>query len=55
MMFDRLLLSTENSRYTKHTVNPCIILALVEGVLGYQTVSVGEHKWTYRRDVRFKE
>ena len=54
-MYDRLLLTTENSRYTKQfTVNPCIVLALVEGVLGYERASVDGGQWTFRRDAEFK-
>ncbi len=54
-MYDRLLLTTENSRYTQQfAVNPCIVLALVEGVLGYEQVSANLGRWTYRRDAEFK-
>lgn len=54
-LFDRLVLTTEENRYIKQfSVNPCIVLALVEGVLGYRQVSVEAGQWTYRRDEVFK-
>ncbi len=55
MMYDRLVLTTENSRYTKQfTLNPCVVLAMVEGVLGYEQVSVHAGQWAYRRDSEFR-
>ncbi len=55
LMYDRLLLSTEENRYIKQfSVNPCIVLALVEAVLGYDQVSVHAGQWTYRRNVEFR-
>jgi len=55
MMYDRLLITTEETRYTKQfAVNPCVVLAMVEGVLGYEKVSVHAGQWTFRRDQAFK-
>ncbi|KAJ9148625.1 hypothetical protein NKR23_g4788 [Pleurostoma richardsiae] len=49
LMYDRLVLSMED-RYThRFGVTPTIVLALVEGVLGYERVSVDGTIWTYRR------
>ncbi len=55
MMYDRLTLTTEENRYVKQFgVNPCIVLSLVEGILGYEKVSVHSGHWTYRRDSEFR-
>ena len=53
-MFDRLVISTENTRYTnKFQVTSPMIVALIEGVLGYNLVpSLGG--WNFRRDTEFK-
>lgn len=53
-MFDRLTLSTEDTRYTtQFTVTSPMIVALIEGVLGYELVS--KHgAWNFRRDTAFK-
>lgn len=54
-MYDRLVLSIEN-RYAsaQFALTPTVLLALVEGILGYEQVSVDGHFWTYRRNVEFK-
>jgi len=55
MMYDRLVITTEETRYTKQfTLNPCAVLAMVESVLGYERVSVHPGQWTFRRDQEFK-
>jgi hypothetical protein len=53
-MFDRLVISTENTRYTnKFQVTSPMVVALIEGVLGYNLVpSLGG--WNFRRDTEFK-
>ncbi|KAK3901011.1 hypothetical protein C8A05DRAFT_35319 [Staphylotrichum tortipilum] len=53
-MFDRLTLSTEDTRYTtQFTVTSPMIVALIEGVLGYELVSK-QGGWNFRRDTAFK-
>jgi hypothetical protein len=56
ILYDNLILSTaEGNRYThQFAVNPCILLALVEGVLGYERVAVNNGQWIYRRDTAFR-
>lgn len=56
IMYDRLTLSSEG-RYAVQAVSPTIVLALVEGVLGYRGVSQqqdGASSWAFRRDVEFR-
>ncbi|KAK4459429.1 hypothetical protein QBC42DRAFT_274458 [Cladorrhinum samala] len=54
-MFDRLTLSTEETRYTNQfQVTTPMVVALVEGVLGYKLVSTQGSVWSFRRDVGFK-
>jgi len=56
MVYDRLILTTQDSRYIKqYTVNVCIVLALVEGVLGYEPVAAHPNQWSYRRDAPWKK
>lgn len=53
-MYDRLTLSTEETRYTNQfAVTAPMIAALIEGVLGYEVVST-DGSWKFRRDVEFK-
>jgi hypothetical protein len=53
-MFDRLTISTEETRYnTQFTVTSPMIVSLVEGVLGYELISA-DGAWKFRRDVEFK-
>ncbi|KAI1169713.1 hypothetical protein F4777DRAFT_192264 [Nemania sp. FL0916] len=55
VVYDRLSITSEG-RYIVQTVSPTLILALVEGVLGYLPVS-GDGSgtsWTFRRDVGFR-
>ncbi|KAK4156635.1 hypothetical protein C8A00DRAFT_30488 [Chaetomidium leptoderma] len=53
-MFDRLTLSTEETRYTdRFTMTSPMIVALIEGVLGYQLIS-NNGAWNFRRDTVFK-
>ncbi|KAL2256163.1 hypothetical protein VTK26DRAFT_2089 [Humicola hyalothermophila] len=53
-MFDRLLLGTENTRYTtQFQVTAPMIAAFIERILGYELLS--KHgSWTFRRDTEFK-
>ncbi|KAK4454525.1 hypothetical protein QBC34DRAFT_134918 [Podospora aff. communis PSN243] len=54
-LFDRLLLSTKETRYTNQfRVTTPMIVALIEGVLGYELVSSQQGTWTFRRDAEFK-
>ncbi|KAK6062760.1 hypothetical protein SCUP515_13036 [Seiridium cupressi] len=53
LFYDRLTLSIE-SRYTGFTISPMIVLSFVEGVLGYQNVSVDGQGWRFRKDVEFR-
>ncbi|KAI3319864.1 hypothetical protein HD806DRAFT_250876 [Xylariaceae sp. AK1471] len=53
VVYDRLTVSSE-SRYFDQAVSATMLLALIEGVLGYKNVSVDGSSWTYRRDVEFK-
>ncbi|TPX18167.1 uncharacterized protein E0L32_002676 [Thyridium curvatum] len=48
-MHDRLTLSVDERARARFAVNPAIVLALVEGVLGYERVSNGPGEWTFRR------
>jgi hypothetical protein len=41
-----------NQRYVE--VNPTIVLAFVEGVLGYRLAHTKGGSWEYRREVGFK-
>jgi hypothetical protein len=53
-MFDRLTLSTEETRYTtQFTVTSPMIVSLIEGVLGYELIST-DGSWKFRRDVEFR-
>ncbi|KXX75694.1 hypothetical protein MMYC01_208297 [Madurella mycetomatis] len=53
-MYDRLVLSTENTRYTNryHVTSP-MVAAFIGGVLGYELVST-HGGWNFRRDTEFK-
>ncbi|KAI1188561.1 hypothetical protein F5B17DRAFT_451571 [Nemania serpens] len=56
IMYDRLTVSSEG-RYSTQAVSPTIVLALVEGVLGYRGVSQqlqDGSSWAFRRDVEFR-
>ncbi|KAI1148178.1 hypothetical protein F4825DRAFT_454750 [Nemania diffusa] len=54
IVYDRLTISSETTRYMAQTVSPTILLALVEGVLGYRQTSQDGSSWTFRRDVEFR-
>lgn len=51
-MFDRLTLNTETSYGNRFTVTSPTIVALVEGLLGYELIS--RDGWHFRRDTAFK-
>jgi hypothetical protein len=54
-VFDRLTLSTEETRYTNQfTVTSPMIVSLIEGVLGYELIST-HGAWNFRRDAEFKK
>ncbi|KAK1757869.1 hypothetical protein QBC47DRAFT_377143 [Echria macrotheca] len=53
-LFDRLILSTSETRYTNQfRVTTPMVVALVEGVLGYELVST-QGTWSFRRDTEYK-
>ncbi|KAK4184712.1 hypothetical protein QBC35DRAFT_455009 [Podospora australis] len=54
-MFDRLVLTTEHTRYNANDfrVTAPMVVALMEGVLGYELVST-QGVWSFRRHVEFK-
>jgi hypothetical protein len=53
-MFDKLTLSTKETRYThQFQVTTPMIVAFVEGVLGYELIST-HGTWSFRRDTEFK-
>lgn len=53
-MFDRLTLSTEETRHTNQfTVTSPIIVSLIEGVLGYELIST-DGACKFRRDAEFR-
>ncbi|KAK3335844.1 hypothetical protein B0T19DRAFT_20875 [Cercophora scortea] len=53
-MYDRLVLSTEETRYTNQfKVTSPALVALIEGVLGYELVS-SDGAWNFRRDIEYK-
>ncbi|KAI0104282.1 hypothetical protein GGR51DRAFT_229837 [Nemania sp. FL0031] len=54
VVYDRLTVNSETTRYMVQTVSPTILLALIEGVLGYKLVSQDGSSWTFRRDIEFK-
>ncbi|KAK0657019.1 hypothetical protein B0T16DRAFT_366800 [Cercophora newfieldiana] len=54
-LFDRLVLSTKDTRYTNQfRVTTPMVVALIEGVLGYELVSNQSGTWSFRRDAEFK-
>jgi hypothetical protein len=54
-MFDRLELSTKEIRYvTQFHVTTPMILALIEGVLGYTLLSGEGGTWTFRRETELR-
>jgi hypothetical protein len=54
-MFDRLTLSTVDTRYTEEfRVTSPAVLTLVESVLGYDLVSSHHGNWVFRRDTEYK-
>lgn len=53
-MFDRLTLSTEDTRYTtRFQVTTPMVVAFIEGVLGYELVST-HGAWSFRRHTEFR-
>ncbi|KAH6650424.1 hypothetical protein F5144DRAFT_588902 [Chaetomium tenue] len=53
-VFDRLTLSTEETKYTNQfTVTAPMVVSLIEGVLGYKLIST-DGRWNFRRDTAFK-
>ncbi|OTB00743.1 hypothetical protein M426DRAFT_15102 [Hypoxylon sp. CI-4A] len=53
LIYDRLTMSV-NNRNPEVLVSPVTVLALVEGILGYQPVSTDGSSWTFRRDKGFR-
>lgn len=56
-MFDAISITPGDQRASWTDINPILILAFVEGVLGYHPVkeSTGEYQWYFKRDVAFRE
>jgi len=54
LMYDTLTLYAEKKYGGGHFISPTIVLAIVEGVLGYEKTYTDGTKWIYRRDVAFK-
>lgn len=52
--YDMLTLSTQGQYGSRFTVSPTLILALVEGSLGYKRVYSNANTWQYRKDTPFK-
>lgn len=53
-VFDRLTLSTEETKYTNQfTVTAPMVVSLIEGILGYKLIST-DGRWNFRRDTAFK-
>ncbi|KAK3938770.1 hypothetical protein QBC46DRAFT_355624 [Diplogelasinospora grovesii] len=54
-MFDRLTLSTEDTKYTdRFRVTAPMVVAIIEGVLGYEMIGTTHGEWKFRRDTEFK-
>lgn len=54
-MFDRLVLSTRDTRYTEQfRVTAPIAVSLIEGILGYMCVSSQSSTWNFKRETEFK-
>ncbi len=54
-MFDRLELCTKENQYiAQFRVTSPILLALIEGVLGYRLTSAHAGTWNFRREVAFR-
>jgi hypothetical protein len=51
-MFDRLTLNTETSYSNRFTVTSPALVALIEGLLGYEKTP--QDGWHFRRDTEFK-
>ncbi|KXJ89437.1 hypothetical protein Micbo1qcDRAFT_196767 [Microdochium bolleyi] len=52
--YDRLTLESEG-RWNLYTATPMLVLSLVEGTLGYQSVRAEDGRWMYRRDVELRK
>ncbi|KAI0505375.1 hypothetical protein F5B22DRAFT_627987 [Xylaria bambusicola] len=53
IVYDRLTVTVE-SRHTTQQISPTLLLAMVEGVLGYKSMSSEGRFWTFRKDIEFK-
>ena len=53
LLFDRLELELNSYDY-KHGLSPPLLLAFVEGVLGYRITYQDASSWTFRREVAFR-
>lgn len=49
LQYDRLTLAVDDEDRSPFLVTPSVILALVEGVLGYSRVCVNGSIWTFRK------
>ena len=53
MFYDRLDFELDSYNY-KHGLSPVMIIAFVEGVLGYRMTYNDSVSWTFRRDTAFR-
>ncbi|KAI1332448.1 hypothetical protein F5Y16DRAFT_357816 [Xylariaceae sp. FL0255] len=53
LMYDRLTITSEE-KYIVQDISAVLVVALVEGVLGYKIVSTDRSMWSFRRDVEFR-
>ena len=51
--YDTLILEPLDPRWTGFEISPAMILAFIEGVLGYTMISSTESFWSYRRNRPF--
>ena len=56
LTYDRLMLRVDDSSDDNYfLVTPTAILSLVEGMLGYERVSVQGCVWTFRKDTELRK
>ena len=55
LLYDRLTLYASDTYDNYFLVTPSVILALVEGVLGYERIFVEGSTWTFRKGIELKK
>jgi hypothetical protein len=55
LLYDRLVMTVDNSYGNYFLVTPSVILALIEGILGYERVWVEGSTWTFTKGVELKK